>query len=143
MSGRRHAVKLAADANVLLSALIGGRARLALTHPSLEEVVTTQHTFSEVEEYSTILAKNKRLPVDLMLLAVAALPVIVIERSHYAADLPEAVRLIGRRDSDDVERLALALHLRIPLWSNDKDFQHLGIELFTTERLLRHLAIIH
>ncbi len=136
-------MKLAVDANVLLSAVIGGRTRLALNHPSIEELFTTQHTFSEVEEYSTVLAGKKRLRADIVLLAVAALPVTILTRAHYAGDLPEATRLIGHRDPDDVELLALALHLQVPLWSNDKDFEHVGIELFTTERLLRRLAIIH
>jgi predicted nucleic acid-binding protein len=136
-------VNLAVDANVLLSAVIGGRARLALNHPSIGEAFTTQRTFSEVEEYSTVLAKQKRLPVDVVLLAVAALPVTILNRSRYSANMPEAARLIGHRDPDDVELLALALHMHIPLWSNDKDFEHVGIELFTTERLLRRLAIIH
>jgi predicted nucleic acid-binding protein len=136
-------VKLAADANVLLAAVIGGRARLALNHPSVEEIFTTAHTFSEVEEYSAYLARKKRLPIDAVLLAVAALPVTVLHRSRYAGGLPEASQLIRHRDSDDIELLALVLHMQVPLWSNDKDFQHLGIELFTTERLLRQLGIIH
>jgi predicted nucleic acid-binding protein len=136
-------VKLAVDANVLLSAVIGGRSRLALNHPSIEELFTTQPTFSEVEEYSTALARKKRLRADIVLLAVAALPVTILSRSHYAGDLPEAMRLIGHRDPEDVELLALALHLQVPLWSNDRDFEHVGVELFTTERLLRRLAMIH
>jgi len=135
-------VNLVADANVLLAAVIGGRARLVLDHPSVEEVFTTEPTFSEVEQYSAVLAKKKHLPIDVVLLAVAALPITILNRSRYAGDLPEAARLIGHRDQDDIELLALVLHLRVPLWSNDKDFEHVGIELFTTERLLRRLAII-
>ena len=43
--------------------------------------------------------------------------------------------------SDDL--LAVALHLQLPVWSNDKDFEGLAVDLFTTERLLRRLGIIH
>jgi len=135
-------VKLAADANVLLSAVIGGRANLILNHPQVHEVFTAGHTLAEVEEYSVVLAKKKRIPSDVLLLAVAALPVTVVSRPLYNKNMAEAVKRIGRRDPDDVELLALALHLRIPVWSNDRDFEDLDIQWFTTEGLLRHLRFI-
>jgi predicted nucleic acid-binding protein len=136
-------VNLVADANVLLSAIIGGRAKLVLNHSTAGEVFTTEHTFAEVEEYAAVLAKKKRLPSDILLLAMAALPVTVVSRSQYAKREAEAARRIGRRDPDDVELLALALHFEIPIWSNDRDIEKLDIDWFTTERLLRHLGIIH
>ena len=133
---------LAADANVLLSATIGGRARLPLLHPQVGQIFTTEHTFAEVEEYAIVLAKKKHPPSDILLLAAAALPVTVVSRSQYAKNVAEAEKRIGRRDPDDVELLALALHFQIPIWSNDRDFETANVDLFTTERLLRHLAII-
>jgi predicted nucleic acid-binding protein len=135
-------VRLAADANVLLAAVIGGRARLVLGHPRVLEVLTTERTLAEVEEYSLILAEKRKLRTDLLLLAVAALPITVVDQTAYAHRLPEAVRRIGRRDPDDAELLALALQFRIPVWSNDRDFEKVGVDLFTTEGLLRHLGII-
>jgi predicted nucleic acid-binding protein len=74
-------VDLVADANTLLSAVIGGRAKLVLAHPRVQTVFSTEHTMAEVEEYSMILARKKRLPADLLLLAVAALPVTVVTRN--------------------------------------------------------------
>jgi predicted nucleic acid-binding protein len=56
--------------------------------------------------------------------------------------VPRALKRIGSRDPDDAELLALALHLRIPVWSNAKDFEISGVELFTTEDLLRDLGVI-
>jgi len=135
-------VKLAADANVLLSAVIGGRARLVLQHPNVHEILTTERTFAEVEEYVPVLASRKGLPVDVLILAVAALPVTIVERTGYSRKLPKALRQIGDRDPDDAELLALALQFRLPIWSNDRDFSNARVELFTTEDLLRHLQII-
>jgi len=77
-----------------------------------------------------------------LLLAVAALPVTLVSRTQYARSIAEAVKRIGRRDPDDIELLALALHFRIPIWSNDRDFEGLNVDLFTTESLLRHLHIV-
>ena len=135
-------MRLAGDANVLLAAVLGGRASLILSHPQIEEVLATEVNLAEVEEYALLLAEKKRLRGDLLLLAVASLPVTVVERSEYSTSLPEARRRIGLRDPDDAELLALALHHKIPIWSNDRDFEELRVELFTTEDLLRHLGII-
>jgi predicted nucleic acid-binding protein len=134
-------VKLAADANFLLSAVLGGRARDVLEHAEVEEVVTTETTLEEVQEYAAELARKKRLALDLVLLATAALPVRVIAREVYQSEIPEAERQIARRDPDDVDLLALALHLGIPVWSNDKDFEDGRVERYTTSQLLKRLRI--
>jgi len=135
-------VRVAADANVLLASVLGGRARLILTHPDIEEVLTSGATMAEVEEYVLLLAEKKRLRPQTVLLALAALPVNVINRTRYSRQLSEARRLMGSRDPDDIDLLALALHFKIPIWSNDRDFENLPIDWFTTEDLLRHLKVI-
>jgi len=135
-------VKIAADANVLLSAVLGGRAKLILQHPEVDEVLTAEDTLDEVQEYAPVLARKKHLHEDLVLLAVATLPVTVIERKNYASGIAEASRRIGQRDPDDIPILALALTLNVPLWSNDKDFEDAGVEWYTTETLLRRLRIV-
>jgi predicted nucleic acid-binding protein len=134
-------VRLVADANVLLSALIGGRAQVALTHPSVQGVYAAAATLDEVHEYVPVLARKKRLPLDVLLLTLAALPVIVVERAEYERKLPAATRRLGRRDPDDVDVLALALHLGVPVWSNDDDFREAGVEWFTTAALLKRLGV--
>ena len=135
-------MKIAADANALLSAVLGGRANLILQHPEVEEIFTAEETLDEVQEYALRLARKKRLHEDLVLLAMATLPVTVIERKIYAPGIAEASRRIGQRDPDDIPILALALTLDVLLWSNDKDFKDVGVEWYTTERLLRRLRII-
>ena len=135
-------MKLAADANVLLVAVLGRRARLILESAEIEEILTAETTFAEVEEYAVVLARKRRLPIDILLLAVASLPVTIVEASTYSRSISEAKRRIGRRDPDDVDILALAIHFHIPIWSNDKDFEDCGIQLDTTEDLLRKLGML-
>jgi predicted nucleic acid-binding protein len=132
-------VRLAADANVLLSAVVGGRARDILAHPGVDEVLTTAATLGEVQEYLAHLARKKRLALDAVLLAAASLPVTVVQRPAYAAKVAEATRRLGRRDPDDVELLALALSADVPVWSNDNDFEDADIEWYTTAELLKRL----
>jgi len=132
-------VRLVADANVLLSAVIGGRAKAVLEHPSITEILTAEATLVEVQEYATQPAAKKRLSQDVVMLAVASLPVRVVEREIYEKSIPEAKRRIGRRDPDDVEILALALHVGAAIWSNDNDFEDAGVQWFTTAALLARL----
>lgn len=134
-------MKLVADANVLLSALTGGRARLAILHPQVDELLTTEATLDEVREYVLDLAQRRRLPKDVVLASLAALPVQVVERSVYQPKMAEAERRIGQRDPDDVELLALALQSGGHLWSNDRDFNEIGVPRYTTAQLLKALGV--
>lgn len=136
-------MRLAADANVLLAAILGGRAGLILASPKVDEILTTEPTLAEVQEYAAVLAVKKRLSADLLLLAVASLPVSVVPQKEYASRMAEARRRIGRRDPDDAPLLALALKFDVPVWSNDKDFAETGVPWYTTEDLLRELGLIH
>jgi predicted nucleic acid-binding protein len=43
---------------------------------------------------------------------------------------------VAHRDPDDVEILALAIELGHPFWTNDKDFEETGVQVFTTAELL-------
>lgn len=132
-------MRLAAGPNVLLSAVIGSSAKVVLEHPSITGISTAEVTLAEVQEYAALLATKKRLSRDVVMLAVASLPVTVVERETYKKSIPEAKRRIGRRDPVDVEILALALHLGVPIWSNDNDFEEAGVEWFTTAALLAKL----
>ena len=134
-------MQLVADANVLLSAVIGGRAALVLRHEQVEQIFTPIAAYDEVFEYLAPLAKKKRLDLDTLLLTLAALPVTVVERSEYQHHLPEARRRIGNRDPDDVDVLALALDMDLAVWSNDNGFEDAGLEWHTTAELLKALGI--
>ncbi len=135
-------MRVAADANVLLSAILGGRARLILENSQVEEILTTESILAEVREYAVVLAQKRKLPADILLLAVASLPVTVVDQPAYERSLSEARRRIGKRDPDDVEILALAIQFKIPLWSNDNDFEDAGIQWYTTKDLLNRLGLL-
>src|SRR5207244_3214398 len=108
--------------------LVTRRGRLVMNNPQIEELLTPQVTFAEVQEYAPVLARRKRLTEDILLLALASLSVILIEPEAYKRSLSEAKRRIGGRDPDDVDILALAIQIQVPVWSNDKDFERSGIE---------------
>ena len=76
-----------------------------------------------------------------LLLTLAALPVTVADRAEYRRQIAEAGRRMRRRDPNDVDVLALALHLKLPVWSNDNDFEVGGIEWHPTAELLKVLNV--
>lgn len=134
-------MQLVADANVLLSAVIGGRARLVLEHPDIEAGYAPVFALDEVHEYLGVLAAKKRLRLDTLLLTLAALPVSVVERSEYQHHMKDATRRMQRRDPNDVDVLALSLRLGHPVWSNDNDFEDAGVKWHTTAELLKMLGV--
>jgi len=87
-------VRLVAEANVLLAAVLGGRAKAVLQHPEMAELLTAEATFAEVQEYAVTLARKKHLSLDTLLLAMGALPVSVVEEAVYASALPQARKLL-------------------------------------------------
>ena len=57
--------------------------------------------------------------------------------SSIKSHISDAEQRIGQRDPDDVDVLGLALHMALPVWTNDNDFEDAGVEWHTTAKLLR------
>ncbi len=123
------------DANVMLSALLGGHAARLIVHPAVQ-FVTTERTTWEVKKYIPCVAAKLRLDEADILEAFEAMPIVAYQPAVYDRCLPEAQRLIGARDPKDVDILALAFALDAPLWSSDRDFE--GISNLT---LLKNDAV--
>ena len=64
-------MQLVADANVLLSAVIGGRASLILRHADIEAVFTPVAAIDEVHKFLGPLARKRSLRLDTLLLTFA------------------------------------------------------------------------
>lgn len=130
---------VAADSNVLLSAITGKAARRVLENSELI-VVTTEFNIGEVTEYIPEFAARYGIAEESLLETLTLLPVEVFSESDYADQLPAARRLLEKRDPDDIALAALALKLAIPIWSNDRDYEHFPNGCFTTAALLKVLA---
>lgn len=109
------------DANPILSALLGGYARTILFDPRFC-FITTEFTIDEVRGYFPLVAEKSGIPMDEIKEALTLLPFTVFKRTTYRAALPDAKRRIAHIDADDVDILALAIHVDVPLWSNDLHF---------------------
>jgi predicted nucleic acid-binding protein len=130
--------KLAADSNVILSAVTGRAALKVFLRPEIE-LITTRFNILEVEEYIPRLASKYGLDERSVLLQLRMLPVVIFEPKHYHSHTLQATRLLKDRDPDDVHLAALALKEGIPIWSNDRDFEKLSLQVYTTAQLLKVL----
>lgn len=129
-----------ADANVLLSAVVGKAALRVFSQFSVA-VHVTQFNCSEVAEYLPHMAHKYGLSVELVEMQWKLLPLRIHSINDYRRQLPQALADMGQRDAEDAHALALARSLGMALWSNDKDFDNLDVSCFSTARLLRMLAM--
>jgi len=127
-----------ADANVLLSAIVGKAALRVMTEFGVV-VHVARFNAEEVAEYLPRMATKYGLPLDLVELQWRLLPITVHAMEDYEGELERALQDLTGRDPEDAHALALARSLEISLWSNDRHLTKLGAEVFSTARLLRVL----
>lgn len=127
-----------ADASVLLSAVVSKAALRVFTEHTVT-VHMTEFNAAEVEEYLPRLASKYGLPEDLVQLEWRLLSVVLHPQRVYADHLAAALESLSDRDPEDAHALALAWALRLPLWSNDRDFEGREVERYPTAALLRAL----
>lgn len=104
-------------------------------------VVTTAHNLDEVREYLPEFAARYALAEEFLTEVLALLPIDVYSEEEYASEVAAAKRFMGGRDDDDIALAALALKLRIPIWSNDRDYENFAYGTFTTAMLLKALGV--
>jgi predicted nucleic acid-binding protein len=132
---------VAADSNVLLSAAVGHAARRIFERAPRLLVVTTEANLAEVQAYLPSMSEAYGLDLLEVQEALAALPMRLYNVRWYRSRIPEARSYLQDRDPDDVALAALALKLQIPIWSNDRDFEGMPIEIYPTAKLLKALGL--
>jgi predicted nucleic acid-binding protein len=125
---------------VILSAVAGKAALKVFTRSSIV-VVTTRKTLAEVREYVPEMARRYGLSPAILEAQLGLLSIRAFGAEIYAGMHKEALKRIGNTDPDDVDPLALAMALRVPVWSNDNDFSGAGVKWYATARLLNELGI--
>ena len=128
-----------ADANVLLSAVVGKAALRVFTEFNVI-VHVAQFNTDEVAEYLPHMAGKYDLPVEFVEMQWKLLPLRIHPVDDYRRRLRKAITDLTGRDPEDAHALALARSLALPVWSNDRDLSGWDVECYTTARLLRLLS---
>ena len=136
MPTSKRPARLVVDAHAILSALLGGKARRVFFETEVQEFAVPERVVREVKAHLPRLALKMGCGRGLLENAFDLLPLTRYSSRAYHEKMAAARRQIEQRDPHDVDVLALALHLDIPLWSNDHDFDHTSIDRFTTAQLL-------
>jgi len=132
----RKPEKLVVDANPILSALLGGKAKQLFFESGLTEFAVADTAIEEVRRYLPQMAEKLGVSLEFPVYALDLLPLTICSRTIYRRALKTSRIQIAQRDPGDVEILALALALKRPLWTNDKDFSATSVQTLTTAELL-------
>jgi predicted nucleic acid-binding protein len=132
----RKPEKLVVDANPILSALLGGKAKQLFFDAGIAEFAVTESALDEVHYYIPKVAQKLEINPAVVRFTLDLLPLTVYEPKSYRRSMKTAKLQIAHRDPQDIEILALTLELERPLWTNDKDFADTTIQTFTTAELL-------
>jgi len=130
-------IKIVVDANILISALLGGKPRFIL-FDSRFQFLTTKFTLKEVEKHVSEISQKSGVPEREIKEAISLFPLQIVSRDYYKDYLGKAKKLIQKIDPDDADILALYLKEKTFLWSEDKDFEKVQpkINLLKTEDLI-------
>lgn len=134
-------MKIALDADPIIQSLGGGLSRKIIMKGGLK-LVTTSYTLEEAKQKTVKIAKRTGYPELFLKMMIDSVPAEVFERQDYQEHLAEAKKQIGKRDARDVDILALALWLGVPIWTADKDFEVTEIKTYDTAQLLKRLGWI-
>ncbi|MGM0510839.1 MAG: PIN domain-containing protein [Thermoplasmatota archaeon] len=118
-------IELVVDANIIISALIGGSSREILFDHRYR-FLTTKFTIGEVKKYVPVISNKADTDEKYILETLELIPIEVKKKTYYGQSSDEAYDLIGDIDEKDVEILALAIETDNYLWSEDNDFEEAG-----------------
>lgn len=113
------------DANIILSALLGGKSS-SILFDSRFQFVTAEFTIYEVKKYLPKLSRKLNISRKNLEEILGKLPLLIYERSFYKGKIKKAREVIGEIDKKDTDILALSLKFETYLWSQDKDFEIAG-----------------
>lgn len=145
-------MKLVVDANIIVSCLVkfdGRTGELYLNPPEHVEYFAPEHLLAELSLHRHRIQKAAGATADryaemeeLLLSDLVIVPASRVASVHWE----HAYDLVKDIDEDDVQFVALALHLNCPLWTGDKKLVS-GLRrknfklLITSEELRKQLGV--
>ncbi len=133
---------LVLDANILIRAVLGQRVRYLLeTYEDSTRFYTPDVCLEDAREYlpQLLVIGGSDPQAGMAVLQQIELLVQAVDQALYV-DFEQLARdRIAARDADDWPVVALALTLRMPVWTKDRDFFGSGLATWTTDRVELYL----
>jgi predicted nucleic acid-binding protein len=130
-------MKLVIDANIVISCLISGGISEIVFSPKLE-LYAPELLFTEMRKHKQeIISKSSLLEEDIdLLLLLIEKQVTIVSKIEFLSEILQAEAVL-REHKKDIPYVALALHLKCPIWSYEKRLDNIkGIEIFTTQEII-------
>jgi predicted nucleic acid-binding protein len=133
-------MKLVADANILFSLARPDSVASRLVTDYRIKLYSPRYVLSEIAEHKEEVSKKTGQPYDKIIERLKDL-VDYAESEEYKALMSQAGRVL--KDAEDAPYLALALKLRVPIWSNDRHLKEQEkIPVFSTKELVELLTTV-
>lgn len=134
-------MKAIIDANVVMAMLINPGKPLEVFFEDRLEIFAPEFLLEELQHYQNlILDKSRFSPEELnYLFSLLQQKIKFIPEEEFVAYFNEADKTCP--DPDDIDYFALALHLKIPLWSNDKKLKEQSkVMVYSTAEIMSLLT---
>ncbi|RLI80950.1 putative toxin-antitoxin system toxin component, PIN family [Archaeoglobales archaeon] len=115
-------MKLVIDANVLISAIIKDSVTRKIILDERTELYSPGKIIEEVIKHSDLIAKKANLSNEevLSFFRILMEKIKIVPEKEYREKIPEALSIARNFDEKDTLFIALALKLKIPVWTSDK-----------------------
>ena len=133
---------LVLDTNILVRAVFGHRVQHILEkYGDTTSFYSPDFSYQEALRYVPLIAAKRGLDTKIRLAFLDQTAQIVeqIDRALYVGVEKAARERIELRDPDDWPVVAVALLLKLPIWTEDQDFFGTGIATWTTDRVELYL----
>lgn len=130
-------MRVVVDANVLFACIISRKYSFSILLDSRIEVFAPDFIFEEVLKYKKyLLNKSKFSDIELdQFIEYIRRRITIINSNELTDHYSQAAKISP--DPKDEAYFALALKLKIPIWSNDKELKkQKRIKVFTTDELM-------
>jgi len=129
-------MQLVIDANVLFSALIKGSLTAELIFEDRLKLCAPAFFIEEFMKYEELILKKTHRSKEKYIEILHCLKDVIctVPEEEFSAFLPEAEQISP--DEKDSPYIALALKLKIPIWSNDKQLkQQNKVKIYSTQEI--------
>ncbi|MGD2092269.1 MAG: PIN domain-containing protein [Candidatus Aminicenantes bacterium] len=127
------------DTNIIFSSLLKDSSTRKIILSDIFDLFAPEFLFTEIKKYEEIILKKsgiKKENFELLLLLLQS-HIAVIPFSTFSEFLKEAEEEMEKIDIKDAPFIALALKLKIPVWSNDLHFKkQKKVESYTTDEII-------
>ena len=127
------------DTNIIFSSLLKNSTTRKIILSDTFNLFAPEYLFTEIKKYEKEILKKTELKIEdlSLLLLLLQSHIAMVPIASFSRFLKEGEEVMKNIDIKDATFLALALKMKIPIWSNDLHFkQQNRVLTYTTEEII-------